>query len=81
MGHKLQTVANTKDWDVKFEQVGAYDRAETAIDFMLENTEHNPDILAEKRAFYSRLLAESDDELEEGGISREEVERKLSDLN
>ena len=64
-----------------YEQVGAYDRAETAIDLMLPKTENNPDILAEKRAFYARLLEESDAELGEGGISREAVKRKLSELN
>ena len=64
-----------------YEQVGAYDRAETAIDLMLPKTGNNPDILVEKRAFFTRLLAESDDELEEGGISREAVKGKLSELN
>jgi len=63
-----------------YEQVGAYDRAETAIDLMLEKTENNADILTEKRAFYVRLLEENDDELREGGISRESIERSLSEL-
>jgi hypothetical protein len=63
-----------------YEQVGAYDRAEIAIDLMLQRTENNPDILMEKRAFYNRLLEESDAELEEGNVSREIIERKLKDL-
>jgi hypothetical protein len=64
-----------------YEQVGAYDRAETAIDMMLQKTGNNPDILAEKRAFYTRLLEESDDELEEGGLSREIIQRKQKNEN
>jgi hypothetical protein len=62
-----------------YEQVGAYDRAETAIDLMLQNTGHNPDILAEKRAFYLRLLEENDAELKEGGLSREHILHKLNE--
>jgi hypothetical protein len=62
-----------------YEQVGAYNRAETAIDLMLQNTGHNPDILAEKRAFYLRLLEENDAELEAGGLSRECIQRKLNE--
>jgi tetratricopeptide (TPR) repeat protein len=60
-----------------YEQVGAFDRAETAINQMLEITRNNPDILAEKRAFYSRLIEESDEELTAGGLTRAEIERKL----
>jgi hypothetical protein len=63
-----------------YEQVGAYQRAERSIDLMLQATAHNPDILAEKRAFYTRLMAENDDELSEGGLNRDEIKRKLIDL-
>jgi tetratricopeptide (TPR) repeat protein len=63
-----------------YEQVGAYDRAETAINLMLQTTENNPDILAQKCAFYGRLLDESNAELEEGGVTREGIERSLSAL-
>jgi hypothetical protein len=64
-----------------YEQVGAYARAVTAIDQMLARTENDPDILAEKRAFLERLLTESDDELEEGDLPREEIERLLRQMN
>ncbi len=60
-----------------YEQVGAFDRAEAAIDLMLQITKNNPDIAAEKRAFYARLLSESDDELQAGGLTRSEIERSL----
>lgn len=60
-----------------YEQVGAFDRAEIAIDLMLQITKKNPDIAAEKKAFYTRLLAESDAELEAGGLSRAKIERGL----
>lgn len=60
-----------------YEQVGAFDRAEEAMNLMLEITENNPDILTEQRNFYQRLLAESDEELEAGGISREKIESKM----
>jgi len=56
-----------------YEQVGAFDRAETAINLMLEITNHDPEIMAVKKAFYERLLTESDDELEAGGLTREYV--------
>lgn len=60
-----------------YEQVGAYDRAETSINRMLQSTDNNPDLLAEKRAFYGRLLEESDQELEAGGVNRSQIEREL----
>jgi tetratricopeptide (TPR) repeat protein len=61
-----------------YEQVGAFDRAETAINLMLKITENNPEIAAQKRGFYERLLDESDEEIEAGGLSRDEIEQELS---
>ena len=63
-----------------YEQVGAFDRAETSINLMLQSTGNNTDLLAEKRAFYQRLLLESDDELANGGLDKQEIERKLQEL-
>lgn len=60
-----------------YEQVGAFNRAETAINLMLQVTGNNPDIVAEKRAFYARLLEENDDELENGGMNREKIKHGL----
>jgi hypothetical protein len=63
-----------------YEQVGAFDRAVAAINLMLKVTDNNPDIAAEKRAFYQRLLEESDEELEAGGLKRKEIEHNLREL-
>lgn len=63
-----------------YEQVGAFARAVTAIDLMLEKTENDPDILAEKRAFFERLLTESDDELEAGELPREQIMQAYQQL-
>ena len=61
-----------------YEQVGAFDRAETAITQMIAITENNPEIMNEKKAFYRRLLEESDDELEAGGLTKvAKIERGL----
>ena len=61
-----------------YEQVGAFDRAETSINRMLQSTGNNPEILVEKRAFLERLLQESDEELAAGGVNRDQIERELS---
>lgn len=61
-----------------YEQCGDYAQAEKALDQMVTVTHHDPDILAERRAFYQRLLAESDQELTDGGISRAMVEHKIA---
>ena len=71
------TLFSTFDY---YEQVGAYDRAEISINRMLQATGNNPEILVEKRAFYERLLAESDEELEAGGLNREAVQRAYRQL-
>jgi hypothetical protein len=60
-----------------YEQVGVFDRAEKSIDLMLGATGDDPAILAEKRAFYGRLLEESDEELTAGGMNRAEIEQKF----
>ena len=71
------TLFSTFDY---YEQVGAFDRAEISINRMLQATRDNPDILAEKRAFYERMLAESDEELEAGGLDRETIMRAYQQL-
>ncbi len=57
-----------------YEQVGAFAQAESAINHMITSTKNNPDILAEKQAFYERLVKESDEELKAGGMTREHIE-------
>lgn len=64
-----------------YEQVGAFDRSETALDLLLQLTENDPEIAAEKLAFYQRLLEESDDELEAGGLPRGKIEAELRKLS
>jgi tetratricopeptide (TPR) repeat protein len=71
------TLFSTFDY---YEQVGAYDRAEISINRMLRATGENPEILAEKRAFYERMLAESDEEIEAGGLDRETIMRAYEQL-
>jgi hypothetical protein len=63
-----------------YEQVGAFDRAEAAINLMLQITENNSEIAIEKKAFYERLLTESDEEIEAGGLTKEYIERIYQQL-
>jgi hypothetical protein len=72
-----ETLFTTFDY---YEQVGAFDRAEASINRMLQSTENNPDLLAEKRAFYERLLQESDEEITAGGLNRETIRRAYQQL-
>lgn len=60
-----------------YEQVGAFDLADAALDRMLEITRGDPAVIAEKRNFYQRLLAESDEELQAGGLPRERILKRL----
>ena len=48
---------------------------------MLERTENDPNIATEKRAFYERLLDESDEELEAGELPRDKIEHQLQQMN
>jgi tetratricopeptide (TPR) repeat protein len=57
-----------------YEQTGEYARAESAINLMLQITGNDLEILAVKQSFYERLLAESDEELEAGGLTREQIQ-------
>ncbi len=56
-----------------YEQVGAFDLAEAALNRMLNITGGDPVVAAEKRNFYQRLLTESDEELQAGGLPREVI--------
>ena len=56
-----------------YEQVGAFDLAEAALNRMLNITGGDPAVVAEKRNFYQRLLTESDEELQAGGLPREVI--------
>jgi len=63
-----------------YEQVGVFDRAEAAINLMLQITDNNSEIAAEKRTFYERLLTESEEEIEAGGLTKEYIERIYQQL-
>jgi hypothetical protein len=59
------------------EMMGRYDRAENAL---YDIAEDDPAFLGEGRAFYRRLLARTDQELETGGLPRSEVREGMAAL-
>jgi tetratricopeptide (TPR) repeat protein len=61
-----------------FEMIGNYAQAENILFQLIDVGEE--DILDKGVAFYSRLLAKTDDELNQGNLPREEVEEGLSTL-
>jgi hypothetical protein len=63
-----------------YERIGAYAKAEDALYVLREADFGNPDLRAEARAFYERLLRESDASLDAGNLPRDEVESALADL-
>jgi len=60
-----------------YEQAGAYRKADDAIIKMADRPHLYADIHPELVAFYERLLEKRSGELIEGGIDREQVEKKL----
>ena len=73
----LQTVAAL--WRY-YEGIGAYARAEDSLASLLEDEPHNPALQTEARAFYERLLRQSDSALESGNLPRAEVQAGLAEL-
>ena len=63
-----------------YERIGAYGRAEDALAELLEAEPANPDLIVEAKAFYQRLLQQSDSNLEAGNLPRTEVEAGLAGL-
>jgi hypothetical protein len=66
-----------------YEHIGNYGKAEDTLFDLLETPSgagHNSPIYARGEAFYRRLLTKSDDELQAGNLSREEVEEGLAQL-
>jgi hypothetical protein len=51
-----------------------FDKAENIILWRVESSDESPESAAEAVAFYDDLIQKSDAELEQGGLSREEVE-------
>jgi tetratricopeptide (TPR) repeat protein len=64
-----------------YERIGAYARAEDTLFALLEAQPDNPDLLSEAKAFYERLLQQSDHALEEGNLPRAEVSAGLEELS
>jgi hypothetical protein len=63
-----------------YERIGAYGRAEDALAELLEAEPANPELIVEAKAFYQRLLRQSDSTLEAGNLPRSEVEAGLAGL-
>jgi len=63
-----------------YEIIGAYARAEDALSDLLEAQPDNPELRTEAKAFYERLLKQSDYALNSGNLPRAEVESALSEL-
>jgi Family of unknown function (DUF6483) len=63
-----------------YERTGAYARAEDVLFTLLEDEPDNPALRSEARAFYERLLRQSDASLEAGNLPRKEVEAGLAEL-
>jgi hypothetical protein len=62
------------------EHTGAFARAEDALSDLLEAQPDNPELRSEAKAFYERLLRETDASLESGNLPRTEVETALAEL-
>jgi hypothetical protein len=63
-----------------YEQTGQYAKAEDVLFDMIEAEQPDHDMVEQGIAFYTRLRVKSDDELQAGNLSREEVEEGLEQL-
>jgi tetratricopeptide (TPR) repeat protein len=63
-----------------YESCDSFDRAEDTLFELLEANENNEEILEIGRSFYNRLMEKSEEELEEGNFSLEEVQKGLKQL-
>ena len=63
-----------------YERLGAFARAEDALSNLLEAEPGNEALRVEAKAFYERLLRQSDSTLQEGNLPRTEVETGLAQL-
>jgi hypothetical protein len=62
------------------EALGSFSRGEDALFRVLKLIGPNPQVVERGLAFYERLLARADDELEAGGLPRDECEESLARL-
>ena len=63
-----------------YEHIGAYDKAEDTLFEIVEVSPANVGFVGLGVAFYKRLLLKSDADLQQGNLSREEVEEELAQL-
>lgn len=78
--YKLDFVLQNHIMDY-FLKTGKYDKAENILFEILEDNNFDKDTLEKGLAFYSNLLDKNDDDLQNGNLSREEVEDSLNALN
>jgi len=62
-----------------YEHIGMYDKAENTLFELLESTPHDQ-FIEQGLAFYNRLLKKNDADLQAGNLSRQEVEKGLTQL-
>jgi Family of unknown function (DUF6483) len=63
-----------------YERIGAFARAEDSLALLLEAQPDNAALRHEARAFYERLLLQSDSALQSGNLPRDEVQSALAAL-
>jgi len=61
-----------------FERVGTYTSAEKVLNSMLTDQPHDEETRALAISFYEYLLDESDEQLEKGGLPREQIQKALA---
>jgi len=64
-----------------YEQLGRYTAADDILTHLLSTSNQTDDVMAERRGFYTRLLEKTDAELVKGGMTRTQLEAKLSGSN
>ncbi len=64
-----------------YEQAGEFAKSEGMLDAVLEAVDLSEEMVAEYEEFYTRLLEKTDQELEYGGLSRSQIEKKLNQLH
>lgn len=78
----LGQVLNTQMHLVTAHQVARnFDRAENALFTVLEVVPGHPEVIRRGQEFYQAILQLSDDELEQGGLPRDEAEESLEEIN
>jgi hypothetical protein len=88
-GEKIEDLLQTLDWNqfptetlfllyYYSEDVGTYSRAENMLDRLEQHIGAQDEIRSERMAFYKRLLEKTDQELLQGGSSRQYIQTKIA---